>query len=440
MNIQFISGFSKLSKLEKIKTISSQFPEISNLNHILSKFLSSDEEINSLIDHFSENVITNYHLPFSIAPNFLINNKIYHIPMVIEESSVVAAASWSAKFWQQHGGFKAKVSSMYKSGQVHFTWKGNPEKLIETWQQIKSGIIDSLTPFLSNMHERGGGLISMDLLDKTDSLKNYYKIDLTLDTRDSMGANLINTCLEEISRQLTIKISKIDNFSTTEKDIQIIMSILSNYTPECLVECEVECDISAFEKIDNTLTAKQFIDKFELAVNIANKEVNRAVTHNKGIFNGIDAVLLATGNDFRATESGGHAYASKNGRYRGLTEIDVCKNMFKYKLTVPLAVGTVGGVTSLHPLAKLSLQLLGSPNAEDLMKIIASAGMANNFSAIKSLVTKGIQHGHMKMHLQNILLSMHATNDEKAQLINIFKDKIVSHHEVKNYLNYLRTK
>jgi len=263
-----------------------------------------------------------------------------------------------------------------------------------------------------------------------------------------MGANFINSCLEEFAAELKAFFTESPYFKEEERDCEVIMSILSNYTPECLVKCTVECNIDELDGIDEELTGEQFAWKFEKAIQIANVDTYRATTHNKGIFNGIDAVALATGNDFRAIEACGHAYAARDGKYRSLTHIELNDEKFRYSLTVPLSLGTVGGLTTLHSLAKISLELLGNPNATELllgnpnatelMRIVASVGLANNFAALKSLVTKGIQKGHMKMHLLNILNKFGATIEEKVKAKVYFETKKVSFNAVETYLNSLR--
>lgn len=217
------------------------------------------------------------------------------------------------------------------------------------------------------------------------------------------------------------------------------MSILSNYTPECLVKAWVECKVSDLGGFpEANLTAQQFARKFSTAIRIAKHDVYRATTHNKGIFNGIDAVVLATGNDFRAIEACGHAYASKNGQYGSLSDCEIVGDTFRFSITLPLAVGTVGGLTKLHPLAKRSLEMLGNPSAKELMMIIATVGLAQNFSAVKALVTSGIQKGHMKMHLTNILRHFGATDTEIQLATTYFADKTVSFSSVRDFLNNSR--
>jgi hydroxymethylglutaryl-CoA reductase len=358
--------------------------------------------------------------------------------MVIEESSVVAAASKAAKFWSDKGGFHTEIISTSKIGQVHFIWNGNIDKLRSLFPDLKDGLIESVSHIISNMVKRGGGIKEIELVDKTADIENYYQLQVTFETVDSMGANFINTVLEEFAAHLKAFFDESPYFTKEEKDCEIIMSILSNYSPDCIVKTYVECDIEDLGKIDEDLSGEQFAWKFEKAVRIAQVDTYRATTHNKGIFNGIDAVALATGNDFRAIEASGHTYASRNGKYTSLTDVKIENGKFRYELTIPLSLGTVGGLTNLHPLAKKSLELLGNPKARDLMRIAASVGLANNFAAIKSLVTKGIQKGHMKMHLLNILNQFDATDDEKEKAKIFFEDKKVMYNAVELFLKTLR--
>ena len=440
MKSKIINGFSKLSKEEKLNKLISLFDDKELGKNELMSYWHVDEKKQQLFDEFSENTLSNFYLPYSIAPNFVINHKIYHVPMVIEESSVIAAASKAAKFWADKGGFRTNVISTTKIGQVHFIWQGDVKKLKEEMPQMCNIFLKSTDSITKNMRERGGGIMDIELVDKTFEMENYYQILVKFDTVDSMGANFINSCLEEIAAQLKIYISEKEGWTTSERKCTILMSILSNYTPECIVETRVETKIENFEGIDASMTATEFVDKFEKAINITKIDVYRAVTHNKGIFNGIDAVVLATGNDFRAIEAGGHAFATQNGKYQGLTDIEIKNGKFRYSLKIPLALGTVGGLTSLHPLAKRSMEILDNPNAEELMQIAATVGLANNFSAVKSLITQGIQVGHMKMHLWNILNQFNANDQEKQLAVEYYKNHKVSYDSVRNFLSSLRIK
>lgn len=428
-----ISGFSKLTKIEKVDWIlKTYFNDDDSSRNLVMQYWNSDQKLQKLHDEFIENTITNFYLPLGVAPNFLINKTLYTIPMTIEESSVVAAASKAAKFWFERGGFKAEVISTTKIGQVHFSFSGNKDELHNYFNAIKSKLISDAASITKNMERRGGGILDIELRDKTEELDNYYQLHATFETLDAMGANFINSCLEQFAN--TFK-----NETETHKinGISIVMSILSNYVPQCLVKAEVRCKIEDLKDKD-ILNPEEFAEKFKQAVSIAEVEPHRAVTHNKGIMNGVDAVVLATGNDFRAVEAGVHAYASKDGKYSSLTHCSIDDNEFCFWLEIPLALGTVGGLTSLHPLVKFALQMLGKPSAKDLMKIVAVAGLAQNFAALKSLTTTGIQQGHMKMHLMNILNQFEANETEKKQLIDHFKKNTVTHSAVVEAIEKLR--
>ena len=212
------------------------------------------------------------------------------------------------------------------------------------------------------------------------------------------------------------------------------MSILSNYTPNCIAKASVNCKVKDLEK-NNELNNTNFVENFIRAVKISKVDTFRAVTHNKGIMNGIDSVVVATGNDFRSVEAGIHAYASRNGSYSGLSNAYIRDDSFYFDLTIPISIGTVGGLTNLHPLVNWAHNLLGNPSASELMQIIAAAGLAQNFAALKSLVTTGIQKGHMKMHLLNILNQLGADFIQKNEAIEYFKANHVTYKNVREYLN-----
>ncbi|MBK8344998.1 MAG: hydroxymethylglutaryl-CoA reductase, degradative [Bacteroidetes bacterium] len=437
-----IKGFSKLSKTEKIAWLAKHFLTSNPLDiaREFSSYMHSNAEMQKVFDGISENTLTNFYLPYGVAPNFVINGRTYVVPMVIEESSVVAAASAGAKFWSDRGGFHAEVISTTKVGHVHFLWRGNSEKLFEFFNaELKQILIADVQHLTENMAARGGGLKDIELIDCTHLEPLYYQLKATFETVDAMGANFINSVLEEFAACLTEEVKSNTTFTGAEKTVEVVMSILSNYTPECVVKAWVECDVNELGVFDEGhLNAQQFARKFSTAIRIAKHDMYRATTHNKGIFNGIDAVILATGNDFRAIEACGHAYASRNGKYESLSSCEIKGNKFIFSLEIPLAVGTVGGLTKLHPLSKRSLEMLGNPSAKELMKIIACVGLAQNFSAIKALVTSGIQKGHMKMHLTNILRHFGATDNEIQLAATYFTDKTVSFSSVRAFLGDLR--
>ena len=434
---QPVEGFSKRSKKDKIRWIATEYTAYPEQTiKLLQTYWNSDSKLQQLHDEFIENTISNFYLPLGVAPNFLINDRLYAIPMAIEESSVVAAAGKSAKYWLDRGGFKTRILGTEKIGQVHFTFNGQKEKLIQFIAAIKPILLADALPITRNMAKRGGGIVGVELRDKTDEIAGYYQLHCRFETRDAMGANFINSCLEQFSTTI-LRESLTHAALAGEPQPEVIMSILSNYVPNCLVRAEVSCPTDAIEP-EGGLTGRQVAERLVQAVRIAECEPFRAVTHNKGIMNGIDAVVLATGNDFRAVEAGVHAYAARNGRYSSLTHASITDDTFVFQLDVPLALGTVGGLTGLHPLVKLTHEILGNPSATELMQIVAAAGLAQNFAALRSLVTVGIQRGHMKMHLLNILNQLGASNTEKAVLVDFFKTHTVTHNLVVEELQKLR--
>ncbi|MFP3597969.1 hydroxymethylglutaryl-CoA reductase, degradative [Chryseobacterium sp. SIMBA_029] len=440
MNHQPIEGFSKLTKQGKIDWLVNEYLEGNQeYQHILKQYWNENADLQKLHEEFSENTISNFYMPYGIAPNFLIDNKLVALPMAVEESSVVAAASKAAKFWIDKGGFKTTIINTEKLGHTHFILHVEPHKLLHFFNfNLKKKLMASTESITSNMRKRGGGILNIQLIDKTSEMPDYYQLKASFDTVDSMGANFINSCLEQFGKTLKTEIADSTDFTPEEKDsLQIVMNILSNFTPDCIVRAEVSCKIQDL-KDDSGISNEEFARKFKQAVTIAEIEPFRATTHNKGVMNGVDAVVIATGNDFRATEACAHAYAARDGQYRSLTHCTIDNGVFRFWIDLPISVGVVGGLTNLHPLVKFSLALLGKPSAQELMSILAVSGLAQNFGALRSLVTTGIQKGHMKMHLFNILNQMGATEEEKQHFVTYFKDKTVTHHEVINEFNRLR--
>lgn len=433
-----VSGFSKKTKDQKIEWIvETHLAGDPSATAILLKYWNSDSKLQRLHDDFIENTISNYYLPLGVAPNFLINDELFTLPMVIEESSVVAAASNAAKFWLHRGGFKAKVISTQKNGQVHINFFGKKTDLTTFFSEVKPKLVDSIASLQQNMKKRGGGLCDIALINSTEELEGYYQLHCTFETLDAMGANFINSCLEEIAKTFETEAQQYSPFSANKIFPEVVLSILSNYVPECLVRAEVSCNVK--DLTSKNMDGAVFAEKFVRAVSIAKAETRRAVTHNKGIMNGIDALILATGNDFRAVEAGVHSYAAKDGRYTSLTDARIENDIFSFWIEIPLALGTVGGLTSLHPLVKFAFQLLQQPDAKALMKIVAVAGLAQNFAAIRSLVTTGIQKGHMKMHLMNILNQLEANTAEKEKAVIYFHENKISHAAVEQFVKKLRS-
>ena len=434
-NTKTIKGFSKLSKAEKLRWTVEQFGQDPvALDRELRAFWLADDERQEVLDGFSENTLSNFPMPYGIAPNFLINDRPYAVPMVIEERSVVAAASSAAKFWLDKGGFRTEVLGTTKLGQVHFRYLGGLDKLESVFGKLETALRESVADITANMERRGGGVRTIELLDFTERMPHYYQLRVSFETCDSMGANFINSVLEQFGQTLERFCAQQVHFADHEREVEIIMCILSNFTPDCLVRAEVSCPVEAFHAKGSDATGLELAETFARAIRIAEIDPYRAATHNKGIYNGVDAVVLATGNDFRAVEACGHAYAARDGRYTSLSHCTVEGGTFRFWLDLPLAVGTVGGLTKLHPLARTSLELLGRPSARELMQIIAATGLAQNFAAVRSLVTTGIQRGHMKMHLQNILRHLGADDTTAAAAHRHFAERAVSFGAVRKFV------
>lgn len=433
MKGRIIKGYSKLKEEEKRKLVSSLCADPLDAVSLMKSFLYADEKLREQFMDLSENTISSHHLPYGIAPNFVIDGNIYHIPMVIEESSVIAAAASAARFWAERGGFRVTQLNATKLGHVYFRWHRNPLELKEKWPLIRPLLFDRLKEFTSNMERRGGGVSTLELLDDTTKIDKLFRLKAEFETVDSMGANFINTCLEELAKGLSGQLNT--NPEDTNPPCQVVMAILSNYTDQCTVTVEVGCERKALKGITAGFSIDEFTDKVTLAYEIAATDLYRAVTHNKGIMNGIDAVLIATGNDFRAIEAACHAFASRSGHYRALSWCETDASNICIKLRVPMPVGTVGGITNLHPLARMSLEILGNPAAPELMGIIASAGLASNFAAVQSLVTTGIQKGHMKLHITNILNILNADTRQRLEALAHFEGKTVSFAAVKEFMD-----
>ena len=430
-----IKGFSKLSKEAKLQWLTTNnFEDSEEAQKVFRTYWHEDDDLQKKHDEFIENTMTNYFMPYGVAPNFEINGKLHTIPMAIEESSVVAAASKSASYWKERGGFKVEVISTEKIGHVHFMYEGDATPLFDNIHLLEEQLRAVTAELTANMESRGGGITSITLVDKRPQLAHYFQLEVCFETCDSMGANFINSNLEVMAGSLE-QFAK-DHVQLEANKLEVVMRILSNYTPHCIVKASVSCPIAQLES--EGISAAEFARKFKRAIDIANVEPYRATTHNKGIMNGIDAVVIATGNDFRAVEAACHTYASRSGKYKSLTHCTIDNDVFTFWIEIPLALGVVGGLTKLHPLVVKSLEMLGKPDARELMGIVAVSGLAQNFAALRALVTTGIQKGHMKMHLMNILTQLEATLEEKQEIAAFFKDKVPHHREVVNHFCAVR--
>lgn len=387
--LSYISGFSKWDIRKKLEFMSS----LTGIDvKVLMKYAWPDDDIANIINKLSENTVAHFPFPYGLAPNFKIQNKDYVLPLVTEESSVVAALANAAKIWYNKGGFRNKILGTVKKGQIHIFWDGQPEIFFKHFNKFKTKLLNSVREISGKMESRGGGILDVELIDKTKELPNYYQLDVSFDTLDAMGANFINSVLERMAKAF-------EEIMTQQfpgkSPVEIVMSILSDFTPDCLVKAWVECPIDDLDNVVKGMSGKEFAAKFEKAIQISQVDVSRAVTHNKGIFNGIDALALATGNDWRTIESAGHAYAARNGSYQGLTKIYMDAKMFSFSIELPMNIGVVGGVTTLHPMAALSMKILKEPTGKELMGLFAIAGLASNFAAITALIGKGIQKVHI---------------------------------------------
>ncbi len=363
------------------------------------------DEVNKMI----ENAIGIFQIPLGIADNFVINDKEYLIPMATEEPSVIAAASNAAKIVKQTGGFKAKADKSIMIGQIQLVSYNdndiaNTDKVIKTITKNKIELIK-----IANTKSKFARCIDIQIKQIDDESINHLGqmiiIELLIDTKDAMGANVVNTMCESVAPKIE---------SLTEG--QVILKILSNYATNRLVRCK-----GVFPKA--LIGGDKVLRRILFAYAFAYSDIYRAVTHNKGIMNGIDSVAIATGQDFRAIESGCHAYACKDGQYRSLTKwYENSNGDLVGEMEIPLAVGVIGGITNIHPLVKACLKILGIASSQELAMIIAAVGLAQNFSAIRALSDEGIQKGHMKLHSKNIAKMAGALNDQieyiSQQMIN----------------------
>ncbi|MGT2802667.1 hydroxymethylglutaryl-CoA reductase, degradative [Streptococcus henryi] len=394
------TGFSKKSPQERIEHLKK--------NTLLTSNRLQDLQANKLLgletaNQMAENVLGTFSLPFATAPDFLINDKDYLVPMVTEEPSVVAAASFAAKIIRRSGGFQTHVHDRKMIGQVALYDVPNVK-------MAEQKILDSSALLLSQANEahpsiikRGGG--ARDI--RVEAKEEFLIIYLTVDTQEAMGANMVNTMMEAL-------VPTLEELS----EGQALMAILSNYATESLVTSE--CSINLRFLSRNKEEAQNLARKMELASRLAQVDVYRASTHNKGIFNGIDAVVMATGNDWRAIEAGCHAYASRDGQYRGLSNwiFDEEAQVLKGSLTLPMPIATRGGSIGLNPTVQIAHDLLGQPQARELAAVIVSLGLAQNFAALKALTSTGIQAGHMKLQAKSLALLAGASDSEVGQVVS----------------------
>lgn len=420
------TGFSKKSLQERLQILKDY--------HLLNEDNQTNLEHNHMLplstaDQMSENVLATFALPYSFVPDVMVDEQVYQVPFVTEEPSVVAAASFAAKIIKRSGGFKTAIHKRQMIGQVALYQVANIEVAIKNIQNHKQKLLELANQAHPSIVNRGGGARDLRVEWLNDEAE-FLVVYLTVDTQEAMGANILNTMLEALKTPLE-----------ELTDGESLMAILSNYATEALVTATCEIDIRFLSR--NKSEAIDIAKKIVLASQFAKQDPYRASTHNKGIFNGIDAVVLATGNDWRAIEAGAHAYASRNGSYQGLTtwSIKEATQTLCGEITLPLPIATKGGSIGLNPTVEVSFDLLKQPTAKELASIIASIGLAQNFAALKALVSTGIQHGHMKLQAKSLALLAGAKDTEIAPLVSqLISEKHFSLKRAQEILENIRQK
>ncbi|MCD8893483.1 hydroxymethylglutaryl-CoA reductase, degradative [Mammaliicoccus sciuri] len=393
--------FRHLSRPEKIK----QLKEHGWIKEESEQILLNNSEIDKeLLENLIENVIGQGTLPVGVLPEIIVEDKAYAVPMMVEEPSVVAAASFGSKLFNKSGGLKVVQSDNIKLGQIVFDNVTDTAQLSKDILNLESDIHQVADQVYPSILKRGGGYRKIE----TDEFpeEGMLSLKVHIDTRDAMGANIINTILEGIAHYLETQLS----------DTNILMSILSNYSTTSVIRIEGKIAVSDLDKGD--VSGAEVAHRMERASVLAHIDPYRAVTHNKGVMNGISSVVLASGNDTRSVEAGAHAYASKDGQYRSLTtwKYDRDNQFLIGAIELPLTLGIIGGSIDLLPISKVTLDLLGVKTAQELAHIVAAVGLAQNFSACRALVSEGIQQGHMNLHYKSLAIKIGAKGNE-IQLI-----------------------
>lgn len=419
------NGFSKKSYQERLELLRAQ----ALLSPERQESLEQDEQIGvTVADQLSENVVGTFSLPYSLVPEVLVNGQEYTVPYVTEEPSVVAAASYASKIIKRAGGFTAQVHERQMIGQVALYQVANPEQVQEKIVSKKAELLQLANQAYPSIVKRGGGARDLHV-EQIKGETDFLVVYLHVDTQEAMGANMLNTMLEALKPVL-------EELSQG----QSLMGILSNYATDSLVtaSCRIAFRYLSHQKDQG----REIAENIALASQFAQVDPYRAATHNKGIFNGIDAILIATGNDWRAIEAGAHAFASRDGRYQGLSRwtLDLEREELVGEMTLPMPVATKGGSIGLNPRVALSHELLGNPSAKELAQLIVSIGLAQNFAALKALVSTGIQQGHMKLQAKSLALLAGASESEVAPLVErLIADKTFNLETAQRYLENLRS-
>ena len=418
------NGFSKKSYHERLELLKAQ----ALLSVDKQTSLEQDEQVSLVVaDQMSENVVGTFSLPYSIIPEILVNGKDYTVPYVTEEPSVVAAASYASKIIKRAGGFTAQVHERQMIGQVALYQVPDMDNAQAQINSQKEQLLELANQAYPSIVKRGGGARDLHV-EQIKGETDFLVIYLHVDTQEAMGANMLNTMLEALKPVL-------EELSQG----QSLMGILSNYATDSLVTAS--CRIALRYLSSQKDKGREIAEKMALASQFAQEDPYRAATHNKGIFNGLDAILIATGNDWRAIEAGAHAFASRDGRYQGLSSwrLDLETEELVGEMTLPMPVATKGGSIGLNPRVALSHELLGNPSAKELAQIIVSIGLAQNFAALKALVSTGIQQGHMKLQAKSLALLAGASESEVAPLVErLIADKTFNLETAKGHLEKLR--
>lgn len=397
-----LPGFYKLSPRERLDAIASR----AGLTPEERYRIKSEPLSPALADQMVENVVGVFGMPMGIGVNFRINDRDVLVPMVVEESSVIAAASHIAKLVREHGSLTTSSTDPVMIGQIQLVGIADPQAARQKILDARARILAIANEQDPVLFEMGGGARDVEARVLDTPRGKMVVAHILVDVRDAMGANAVNTMCEALALYL-------EGLSGGKA----LLRILSNLADRRLARARLELDPCAFD--DGNWNGKDVAEGIVNAWAFAQADPYRAATHNKGVMNGIDAVVIATGNDWRAVEAGAHAYAARSGRYEPLTKWEITpEGRLAGTIEVPLAVGLIGGATKVHPLARVALKILGVKTARELSEVIAAAGLVQNLAAMRSLVTEGIQKGHMVLHARNVAISAGAVGETATVVAN----------------------
>ncbi|WP_137597703.1 hydroxymethylglutaryl-CoA reductase, degradative [Paucilactobacillus kaifaensis] len=409
-------GFYKLSLAKRQQIVAHQFELTGNQQELLQR------QVDGVNEQMVENYLTSFHLPEGIAVNLLVNQQKYVVPMVVEEPSVVAAASNGAKLVAKNGGFKVTSNKSMMIGQVVITDLKDVDETVHWLQQETIKILQVANQAKPSMQQRGGGATKLKI---RTLKKDWLAIEISVDTGEAMGANGVNTMCEAVGHWLT------------DHGFNVLTAILSNFATQSLQT--VTCAIKVIDLATDMMTGEQVAKKITQLSELAQVDPYRATTHNKGIMNGIDAAVIASGNDWRAIESGAHAYAAIDGAYKGLSTWQVENGYLNGTMTLPLSLGIVGGSIDIVPLVEVNQRMMAIESAVQLAQVIISVGLAQNLAALKALATNGIQAGHMELQYRSLAVAIGASESEVEQVVKQLKGiKHVDRNTATAVLNQLR--